>query len=258
MEWMNNVFPLSRDPISVSPPPEKAQWQQEIEEAKSGVRAKVSTKAAAFYLGVHYTTLRAWVRAGEGPEPVKNPSRPGTTAVNQHMGFTLQSLDRFLKSREGSSVTRGKRSEVESVLRDVDRIQATIELKMAEDALAKAREKARRLGVLSFNGLEGIADIHPWLIIEGRIAGHLWVLPEEQIVEIDLDDVIEASLISALVLPWESDAHRQPYFEVAQFELNSLIASIERGGAVQRAADEERFLDVNTPKSLGIKRPGRL
>lgn len=258
MEWMNNVFPLSRDPLSVSPPPDKAQWQQEIEEAKSGVRAKVSTKAAAFYLGVHYTTLRAWVRAGEGPEPVKNPSRPGTTAVNQHMGFTLQSLDRFLKSREGSVVTRGKRSEVESVLRDVDRIQATIELKMAEDALAKAREKARRLGVLSFNGIEGIADIHPWLIIEGRIAGHLWVLPEEQIVEIDLDDVIEASLISALALPWESDAHRQPYFEVAQFELNSLIASIERGGAVQRAADEERFLDVNTPKSLGIKRPGRL
>nr|WP_313216935.1 hypothetical protein [Stenotrophomonas geniculata] len=255
---MNNVFPLSRDPLSVSPPPDKAQWQQEIEEAKSGVRAKVSTKAAAFYLGVHYTTLRAWVRAGEGPEPVKNPSRPGTTAVNQHMGFTLQSLDRFLKSREGSVVTRGKRSEVESVLRDVDRIQATIELKMAEDALAKAREKARRLGVLSFNGIEGIADIHPWLIIEGRIAGHLWVLPEEQIVEIDLDDVIEASLISALALPWESDAHRQPYFEVAQFELNSLIASIERGGAVQRAADEERFLDVNTPKSLGIKRPGRL
>ncbi|WP_157806568.1 hypothetical protein [Stenotrophomonas maltophilia] len=255
---MNNVFPLSRDPISVSPPPDKAQWQQEIEEAKSGVRAKVSTKAAAFYLGVHYTTLRAWVRAGEGPEPVKNPSRPGTTAVNQHMSFTLQSLDRFLKSREGSSVTRGKRSEVESVLRDVDRIQATIELKMAEDALAKAREKARRLGVLSFNGLEGIADIHPWLIIEGRIAGHLWVLPEEQIVEIDLDDVIEASLISALALPWESDAHRQPYSEVAQFELSSLIASIERGGAVQRAADEERFLDVNTPKSIGIKGPGRL
>ncbi|HIE4341206.1 TPA: helix-turn-helix transcriptional regulator [Stenotrophomonas maltophilia] len=255
---MNNVFPLSRDPISVSPPPDKAQWQQEIEEAKSGIRAKVSTKAAAFYLGVHYTTLRAWVRAGEGPEPVKNPSRPGTTAVNQHMGFTLQSLDRFLKSREGSSVTRGKRSEVESVLRDVDRIQATIELKMAEDALAKAREKARRLGVLSFNGIEGIADIHPWLIIEGRIAGHLWVLPEEQLEEIDLDDVIETSLISALALPWESDAHRQPYAEVAQFELNSLIASIERGGAVQRAADEERFLDVNTPKSLGIKGPDRL
>ncbi len=255
---MNNVFPLSRDPISVSPPPDKAQWQQEIEEAKSGVRAKVSTKAAAFYLGVHYTTLRAWVRAGEGPEPVKNPSRPGTTAVNQHMGFTLQSLDRFLKSREGSSVTRGKRSEVESVLRDVDRIQATIKLKMAEDALAKAREKARRLGVLSFNGLEGIADIHPWLITEGRIAGHLWVLSEEQLVEIDLDDVIEVSLISALALPWKSDAHRQPYAEVAQIELNSLIASIERGGAVQRAADEERFLDVNTPKSIGIKGLGRL
>lgn len=258
MEWMSNVFPLSRDPVSVSPPPDKAQWQEEIEEAKSGVRAKVSTKAAAFYLGVHYTTLRAWVRAGEGPEPVKNPSRPGTTAVNQHMGFTLQSLDRFLKSREGSVVTRGKRSEVESVLRDVDRIQATIELKMAEDALAKAREKARRLGVLSFNGIEGIADIHPWLIVEGRIAGHLWVLPEEQIVEINLDDVIETSLISALALPWKSDAHRQPYAEVAQFELNSLIASIEREGAVQRAADEERFLDVNTPKPLGVKGPGRL
>ncbi len=255
---MSNVFPLSRDPVSVSPPPDKGQWQQEIEEAKSGIRAKVSTKAAAFYLGVHYTTLRAWVRAGDGPEPVKNPSRPGTTAVNQHMGFTLQSLDRFLKSREGSVVTRGKRSEVESVLRDVDRIQAKIELKMAEDALSKAREKARRLGVLSFNGLEGVSDIHPWLIIEGRIAGHLWVLPEEQLQEIDVDDVIEVSLISALAHPWKSDAHRQPYAEVAQFELNSLIAAIEAGRAVQRSADEERFLDVNTPKSIGIKGPYRL
>lgn len=255
---MSNVFPLSRDPVSVSPPPDKAQWQEEIEEAKSGVRAKVSTKAAAFYLGVHYTTLRAWVRAGEGPEPVKNPSRPGTTAVNQHMGFTLQSLDRFLKSREGSSITRGKRSEVESVLRDVERIQATIELKMAEDALAKAREKARRLGVLSFNGLEGVSEIHPWLILDGRIAGHLWVLPEEQLQEIDLEDVIEVSLLTALSLPWKSDAHRQPYAEVAQFELNSLIAAIEAERAVQRAADEERFLDVNTPKSIGIKGPYRL
>lgn len=258
MERMSNVFPLSRDPVSVSPPPDKAQWQEEIEEAKSGVRAKVSTKAAAFYLGVHYTTLRAWVRAGEGPEPVKNPSRPGTTAVNQHMGFTLQSLDRFLKSREGSSITRGKRSEVESVLRDVDRIQATIELKIAEDALAKAREKARRLGVLSFNGLEGVSDIHPWLVIEGRIAGHLWSLPEEQVIQNDLEDTVEVSLIDALALPWVSDAHREPYAEVAHFELNSLIAAIEAGRRVQRAMDEERILDVNTPKSVGIKRPDRI
>jgi len=129
---------------------------------------------------------------------------------------------------------------------------------MAEDALAKAREKARRLGVLSFNGLDGVSDIHPWLVIEGRIAGHLWALPEEQVVQNDLEDTVEASLIDALALPWKSDAHRQPYAEVAQFELNSLIAAIEAERAVQRAADEERFLDVNTPKSIGIKGPYRL
>lgn len=139
---MDGTFPLQRDPATASPPPDESGWQREIAEARQGLRSKVSTKAAAFYLGIHPKTLLDWVKGGTGPDTVKNPTRPGTTALNQRFGFTLAALDAFVASRTGDAITRGKRSDAEAIRRESDRVQAAIDLKAAEDLLAKARARA--------------------------------------------------------------------------------------------------------------------
>src|SRR5690606_3297039 len=101
---MDGSFPLQRDPAAPSPPPNVAGWQQEIDNARAGHPPTVSTKAAAYYCGVHYKTFLAWVREGWGPEPIKNPVRPGTTAQNQKMRFTLEALDAFQQIRSGGAL----------------------------------------------------------------------------------------------------------------------------------------------------------
>ncbi|WP_369969287.1 helix-turn-helix transcriptional regulator [Stenotrophomonas rhizophila] len=135
---MDGSFPLQRDPDLASPVTDANKWRQEIAEAKQGLRAKISTKAAAHYVGVHHTTLREWVREGQGPQPMQNPAKAGTMARNQHLGFSLDALDAFLASRSGEPITRGKRTDAGDVVRKAERIEALIALKEAEDRLAKA------------------------------------------------------------------------------------------------------------------------
>jgi hypothetical protein len=208
---MDGSFPLLRDPAQASPAPAVDKFKQEIAEARQGVRAKISTKAAAYYLDVHYTTLRDWVREGTGPEPVKNPAKPGTTALNQHLSFTLASLDAFIQARSGAVITRGKRTDADALRRETDRVLAAIDLKAAEDALAKARERAKRLGVVCFDTLADVAETQPWARIDGMLVGQLWTLDDATYARVDPDDVFEGSLEEALAQAWDSHAHRAPF-----------------------------------------------
>src|SRR5690606_35392637 len=135
--------------------------------------------------------LLEWVRDGEGPEPIKNPPRPGSTALNQHVGFTLDALDAFLANRTGNTLTRGKRTDAAAMLREAARLEAAIAGQEAANRLAKAQARARRLGVVCFNSRLDAAEVHPWAQDEqGRILGQLWTLGED----VDVDDVLEATL----------------------------------------------------------------
>ncbi len=237
---MDGSFPLQRDPELASPAPDVAGWKQEIADARQGLRAKVSTKAAAYYLDVHYTTLREWVREGRGPEPIKNPGRPGTTALNQHLSFTLASLDAFVQSRSGEVITRGKRTDAETVRREAERIQATIELKAAEDALAKARERAKRVGALGFSTLSDAAETHPWARVDGKIVGHLWTVDDAAFAALDLDAVFEGTLEQALMEPWSDNQFRWPFD-------NALTGVLDQvAGRMDAARNRQRELDATT------------
>lgn len=233
---MDGSFPLRRDPAIASPPPDAEGWQREILEARNGVRARVSTKAAAHYIGVHYTTLREWVKEGRGPTPLKNPVRLGTTALNQHLGFTLEALDLFLESRSGDVITRGKRTDTEAVHRETERVEAAIDFKAASDRLAKARERAKRLGVVQFASVNDLTEVQPWARIGDRLSGHAWVVEDDQF-EASGDDVFEATLEEALSLPWTSESARAPYSEAFFSVLQRAETALEASRTRQRAQD---------------------
>ena len=236
---MDCSFPLQRDPALASPPPDVTGCQQEIAEARQGLRAKISTKAAAHYLDVHYTTLREWVREGRGPEPVKNPGRPGTTALNQHMSFTLAALDAFVQSRSGGVITRGKRTDADAVRREVDRIQAAIELKSAEDALSKARERAKRLGVVCFDTLADAAETHPWARVDDKIVGHLWTVDDATFESLNVDTVFEGTLEQALLEPWDDNRFRFPFDNAMTAVLDQALEKLATARYRQRELDAE-------------------
>ncbi|MBB3277382.1 hypothetical protein [Pseudoxanthomonas sp. OG2] len=258
---MDCSFPLQRDPDLASPAPDAQKWRQEIADAKAGVRAKVSTKAAALYIGVHYTTLRDWVREGRGPQPIQNPGKPGTTAQNQHLGFTLESLDTFLATRSGEPITRGKRTDTGDVLKEAERIEALIALREAEDRLAKSKARARRLGIVCFQSLSDALEIQPWATVNGRLNGHAWAVDDATFNAAD-EEQWEGSLEEALAQPWTSTQSRQPYQDAFLGVLTSTQHAIEAARSRQRASDlEERLsgdvIDVEAVRPFG-KGSGRL
>jgi len=253
---MATTFPLQRDPEVASPTPDAAVWQREIAEAREGLRAKVSTKAAAWYLGVHPKTLLQWVRDGVGPDAVKNPSRRGTTALNQHQGFTLAALDAFTRTRTGDIITRGKRSDAETLRRAAERIQAAIDLKATEDVLAKARERARRLGVVCFSTLSDATEVQPWACIDGRVAGHAWAV-DDATFEAAGEDVVEATLDEVLALHWQSDIVRQPYAEALSDVIDSASRAMKVERDRQRAFDLAEVMSEAVAKNRSCPRCGR-
>lgn len=236
-------FLLRRDPTTASPPSDEAAWQREIADAKQGLRVKIGTKAAAYYLGVHPKTLLDWVREGRGPDTVKNPVRPGTTGVNQRLGFTLVALDAFVHSRTGDVITRGKRSDAEALRRESERVQAAVELKAAEDQLARARARAKRLGVVCFQTLADATEVQPWACIEGRIAGHAWTV-DDATFDAAGDDIIEATLEEVLAMPWRGEGERRPYDDALVMVLETVRAAAETERARQRAADLDEHLPM--------------
>jgi len=252
---MNGTFPLQRDPVAASPPSDEAGLQREIAEARQGVRSKISTKAAAYYLAIHPKTLLDWVKGGTGPDTVKNPSRPGTTALNQRLGFTLAALDAFIASRTGDAITRGSRSDAEAVRRESDRIQAAIDLKAAEDQLAKARARAQRLGVVCFQTLADATEVQPWARIEGRIAGHAWAV-DDATFDAAGDDIVEATLEEVLSLPWNHEAGRRPYADAMLAVLASARTVVDDGRVRQIAADLGGELPSPLPDAPVCRRCG--
>ena len=120
-------------------------WQREIADARAGMRARIGSRAAAFYAGVHYKTLEAWRKAGMGPTPIKNEPKKGSPARNQHVSYTLEDLDAYLASLRGDSVTRGLKQATAKVQAAADRVDAIAAKKMADESLRRARERARRI-----------------------------------------------------------------------------------------------------------------
>jgi hypothetical protein len=251
---MDGTFPLLRDPDTL-PRPDVAQWAQEIDEHRAGTRARVSTKAAAHYLGVHYKTLLEWVRSNRGPQPVKNQAAPGSPALNQRMGFTLEALDAFIASRSGDVLTRGRRTDVEDVRQETARIEAAIALKEAEDQLARARARAKRLGVVCFATLTDAMEIHPWAMGGDKVVGHLWTLDEQRYARIDPEDAFEGTLEEALSQPWESEADRAPFHEAMNDVLTSAFRDLEAARTRQRGLDLDARLDEPTASAPERIRP---
>lgn len=244
------TFPLLRDPELHSVPPGAGEFAREIEAARRGERATLSTRAAAHYLSLNPSTLRAMVREGIGPEPIKNPSKPGSTASNQHLRFTLAALDAFLARRSGALLTRESRTDADALRRETERLQALADYEQAKAQLAKARERAKRLGVVCFQTLPDVLEIQPWAQVDGRLVGHVWAMSPDQ----EEDSWIFASLEDALQQPWSDLERQRPYAEAFEWVLRQAASQLE---TCQRAQEQRDLRERLPPAQPGKRQPFR-
>lgn len=241
------TFPLKRarklDPL------DEARWQDEIARAKAGSLGRITCKAAAYYLNMHEWTLRQLVRNGVGPVPERNQAKPGTTATNQRMYFTLAALDEYRSASEGDLITRGHRRDALAMRKEAARIQALLDVQAARDQLAKLEARAKRIGAMTFDSLMEAADLHPWALDEqGRILGHDLAMDEA----VAVDDVLLAPLMEALQEPWVSTSARDPY-EAAALHLLDLARRELEQSRDRQSTDEH---EGNTAPAQGAFRDG--
>jgi hypothetical protein len=72
-------------------------FRQEIADARSGVRPYVTRKAAAWYLGMHWTSLTKLQKEGLGPPSIVHDRSKQT---NAHQFYELSDLDAWMSSRK--------------------------------------------------------------------------------------------------------------------------------------------------------------
>lgn len=88
--------------------------EREIREAQAGVRRYITRRAAAWYLGMHPTTLSDLQTAGAGPPMViRSPAK----RANVRQLYTLADLDDWLASRRVTSYGSRERMVVLDALR---------------------------------------------------------------------------------------------------------------------------------------------
>lgn len=220
---------------------ERASWEQEIDATRRGVRADMSRKAAAYYLGIHHTNLSKLRSEGRGPASVQARAGAGGVAKgrNTTVRYTLTDLDAWKEQNTSGSYAEQVLKEQVADLRSYNE---TAQLKLQVAALqAEARslrEKLKKHG-LHFAAAD-IFQPSEWVMTpDGEVLGHILSVDEPALIEaIALDRIDEVSPADALQRPW-SDIDAQTAFadQVKGALLNEVaqIAQHLEAGSLRRA-----------------------
>lgn len=112
---------------------------QELGEAKSGLRARISSKAAAHFLGVHVDTLREWRKRQppRGPAWVKSQADAG--GRNQHVFYDYARLVEWVRD------SFGRTAKEEKLLAEIQRVRERARECELEILLKREQAQLRRL-----------------------------------------------------------------------------------------------------------------
>jgi len=194
---------------------EEAQWAKEIEDARKGLRADISRKAAASYLGIHHTNLSKLRTSGQGPASVQ--ARGG--GRNKGVTYTLADLDAWKESNRSTTysehVLKGRAQELQNANTVSELKLLVAELEATNRSL---RDKLKRNGLAFATALD-IAQLDEWVVDQdGFIQGHILTVNDAALLEaIQHDRIDELPIVDALQRPWSDiDQHSMFADEVTQ------------------------------------------
>lgn len=194
---------------------EEAQWAKEIDDARKGLRADISRKAAASYLGIHHTNLSKLRTSGQGPASVQ--ARGG--GRNKGVTYTLTDLDAW---KEGNRSTTYHEHVLKGKAQELLNANTVSELKLLvaelEATNRSLRDKLKRNGLAFATALDVTLPSEWVMDLDGYIQGHILTVDDAVLVDaIQHDRIEEMSVVDALQRPWSDiDQHSVFADEVTQ------------------------------------------
>lgn len=217
---------------------ERASWEEEIDAARRGVKADISRKAAAYYLGIHHTTLSKLRTSGTGPASVQaRGAVAGAKGRNTTVRYTLADLDAWKEQNTSSSYAEQVLKAQLSDLRVANLVkQLKLQLAASEAEARALREKLKKHS-LAFDAHD-IFQSSEWVMTpDGEVLGHILSVDEPALIEaIAFDRIDEFSLADALQRPW-SDIDQQAQF--AEVVTSSL--QVEKDAIATHLTTSPRF-----------------
>jgi hypothetical protein len=114
-------------------------YDREILEARAGRHPFVSTKAAAWYLKMHPTTLSRLISRGVGPPSIV---RDATRGPNAKKFYRLSDLDEWLELRNARAwIERANLTELDQLVSEERRLRAQQRVSVARARAAKLSKK---------------------------------------------------------------------------------------------------------------------
>ncbi|WP_448670485.1 helix-turn-helix transcriptional regulator [Pseudoxanthomonas mexicana] len=200
---------------------ERASWEQEIDATRRGVRADMSRKAAAYYLGIHHTNLSKLRSEGRGPASVQARAATGggVKGRNTSVRYTLSDLDAWKEQNtSGSYAEQVLKEQVADLRSSNETAQLKLQVAALQAEARSLREKLRKHG-LHFAAAD-IFQPSEWVMTpDGEVLGHILSVDESALIEaIALDRIDVLSPADALQRPW-SDIDQQSQFANEASEL---------------------------------------
>ncbi|WP_447586163.1 helix-turn-helix transcriptional regulator [Pseudoxanthomonas mexicana] len=207
---------------------ERASWEEEIDAARRGVKADISRKAAAYYLGIHHTNLSKLRTSGTGPASVQaRGGVAGAKGRNRTVRYTLADLDAWKEQNTSSSYAEQVLKEQLSDLR-VANLVAQLKLQLAaSEAEARALREKLKKHSLAFDAHD-IFQPSEWVMTpDGEVLGHLLTIGDEALIAAIAEDRIdELSPADALQRPWADIDQQMVFADLIKKALADEMAAI--------------------------------
>lgn len=219
---------------------EEAQWAKEIEDARKGLRADISRKAAASYLGIHHTNLSKLRTSGTGPASVQARGKGRNTGVT----YRLADLDAW---KDGNRSTTYNESVLKGRAQELQNANTVSELKLLvaelEAANRSLRDRLRKNGLAFATALD-VAQPSEWVVDQdGYIQGHILTVDDAALVDaIQHDRIDEMPVVDALQRPWSSMDQQGMFAEEVTHALEAtnhqIALHLDAGRSRQQLRDE--------------------
>lgn len=212
---------MSRDPETIT---ERA--RQEIDDAKAGRRETISSISAAYYLGMHYSTLSKLRAQGLGPKGKQNNLAGGQ---NAKIVYTLAELDLWSADRTSAGyIEQRQKTELAKEKIKVAFNRVLLELHELKAENARLLKRVCEKGIAAFATLKDALEPHDWLTDDaGRVLGHILTV-RDAVWDTAWENPLYASLADVLRLEWDDDAERAVFMNAYRLVLSREAQEVEQ------------------------------
>lgn len=228
--------------------------EEELARAQApGGPVRVSRMAAAIFCNVSYDTMRRWEQDGTGPRVDANSQEKG----REWVFYIYQDLVDWVARGAMKPTQRKKAAKHANAIRDELEHQEELrrerelelmrqETRKLEKELEVLRKKTQALG---FTSLQDLRVEQDWVMRDSQVVGHVLTVTDAELQDaIDRDDIWEATLDEALMVPWVSLSFRRFYFR--NYYLHSVLGT---DNAIEASVEQQSLREAVPVATRGAR-----